>query len=596
MGEVLVKENKVRENDEGSEIARRIRVALGQEKADLVILNGALVNVYTREIQRGCSVAVAGPWICSIGEDLTQLIGAATQVIDAQGAYITPGFIDPHTHLDSIFQCAEYARYAVPRGNTTAVTETSMIANAQGIKGVTWFIEDSQGLPLRIYILAPSLIPPFPALETSAGFSFADFQTVMMHERCLGIGESYWPLVVEADERAMTRYALAHSLGKTREGHAAGARGKNLVAYAAAGTTSCHEATSAAEALARLRLGMWVMVREGSIRQELKAIAEIKDHHIDMRRMMLCTDLADPEMLIPQGCMDELVRRAVAYGIDPVIAIQMVTINPAQYYGLRDLGGIAPGMVADVLLLGDLQDVTVKTVIKDGAIVAEAGHLVGELPRRRYPDAACHTFSVAGVSETDFHIPAPSDVAIVRAVAVINETITQERQVTLQSRQGGLIADPSNDVIKMAHINRRDRRPRPALGFVHGLGIREGAVATSLIWDTCNILVVGATEQEMALAVKCLLEHQGGFIVVKGDRVLAEYPLPVCGIISDLTLEEIARQMKEVQAGCRALGCTIPRPFVTLQTLPFTGLPYLRLTDKGLVDIRKRTFVDLVVL
>jgi adenine deaminase len=588
----LVKKNKVQENGGGPEIGRRVRVALGEEKADLVILNGALINVYTGEVQGGCSVAVAGRWICSIGEDLTRSIGAATLVIDARGA---PGFIDPHTHLDSIFQCAEYARYAVPRGNTTAVTESSMIANAEGLQGVTWFIEDSQGLPLRIFILAPSLIPPFPVLETSAGFSIADFQSVITHDRCLGIGESYWPPVVEQDERAMKRYAMAHTLGKTREGHAAGARGERLVAYAAAGTTSCHEATSATEALARLRLGMWVMVREGSIRQELKAIAEIKDHQIDLRRMMLCTDLADPEMLIPEGCMDELVRRAIAYGFDPVTAIQMVTINPAQYYGLRDLGGVAPGMVADVLLLDDLKDVAVKTVIKDGVVVAEAGRLVVELPRRRYPQAAYHTFSVEGISEADLRIPAPDNAAMVRAVAIVSETITEERQVTLQSRQGNLIADPVKDIIKMAHVSRRERRPRPALGFVHGLGIREGAVATSLIWDTCNILVVGATEPEMAFAVNCLLGHQGGFIVVKGNQVIAEYPLPVCGIISDLPLKEIARQMKEVDAGCRQLGCAIPRPFVTLQTLPFTGLPYLRLTDKGLVDIRKKAFVDLIV-
>ena len=192
-----MKGKKVQENDGGPEISRRIRVALGEEKADLVVLNGALVNVYTGEIQRGCSVAVTNQWICSVGEDLSRLIGTDTRVIDARGAYIAPGFIDPHTRLDSIFQCAEYARYAVPRGNTTAVTESSTIANAEGLREVTWFIEDSQGLPLRIYILAPSLIPPFPALETSAGFSFADFKTVITQDICLGLGESYWPLVVE---------------------------------------------------------------------------------------------------------------------------------------------------------------------------------------------------------------------------------------------------------------------------------------------------------------------------------------------------------------------------------------------------------------
>ena len=579
----------------GQEIQRLIKTALGEEKADLVLRDGALVNVYTGEIQQNCSVAIKGTRICSVGEDLSRLIGDNTRVIDARGKHITPGFIDPHTHLDSIFQCAEYARYAVPHGNTTAVTESSMIANAEGLQGVTWFIEDSRDLPLRIFILAPSLIPPFPALETSAGFSFDDFQEVITKDFCLGIGESYWPLVVERDERAMERYAMAQALGKTREGHGAGASGEKLIAYCASGTSSCHEATTADEALARLRLGMGVMVREGSIRQELKAIAEIRNRGVDLRRMMLCTDLADPQMLIPEGCMDELVRRAIAYGFDPVIAIQMVTVNPADYYGLRDLGGIAPGKIADLLLLSDLTGVAVATVIKDGEVVAEAGQLVADLPRYRYPERTYHTFALEGVTEADFRIPSATDTALVRVIDVVNETITREQHAQLKARQGNLTADPGKDIIKMAHLSKRDPHPRCALGFVHGLGIKEGAVATSLIWDTCNISVVGATEQEMAYAVNRLLEHQGGFIVVKGKQVIAAFHMPICGIISDMPLEQIARQMTEVQEGCRALGCSLPRPFITFQTLPFTGLPHLRLTDKGLVDIRKRAFVDLVV-
>jgi adenine deaminase len=584
-----------REEQNKEEIQRIINTALGKEKADLVLHDGALVNVYTDEIQQNCSVAIKGRRICSVGEDLSRLIGDSTRVIDARGKHITPGFIDPHTHLDSIFQCAEYARYAVPHGNTTAITESSMIANAGGLQGVRWFIEDSRDLPLRIYILAPSLVPPLPALETSAAFSLDDFQEIITKDFCLGIGESYWPQVVERDERALERYAMAQTLGKTREGHGAGARGERLIAYCAAGTTSCHEAITADEALARLRLGMAVMVREGSIRQELKAIAEIKDRGVDLRRMMLCTDLADPQMLIPEGCMDELVRRAITYGFDPVIAIQMATVNPADYYGLHDLGGIGPGKIADLLLLSDLTGVAVATVIKDGVVVAEAGELVADLPRYHYPKQAYHTFSLEEVTEADFRIPSASDTALVRVIDVVNETITREQRAQLQARQGNLTADPGQDIIKMAHLSRRDAHPRPALGFVHGLGIKEGAVATSLIWDTCNILVIGATEQEMAFAVNRLLEHQGGFIVVKAGETIAEFPLPVCGTISDQPLEAIARQMTEVQEGCRALGCSILRPFITFQTLPFTGLPHLRLTDKGLVDIKKRAFVDLVV-
>jgi len=575
-------------------ISSLIRTALGKEKADLVVLNGSLVNVYTGEIQEHCSVGITGTRIASVGEDLRHLVGDNTHVIDAQGQYITPGFIDPHTHLDSICQCAEYARYAVPHGNTTAVTESAMIANAAGKDGVDWFIEDSRDLPLRIFLVTPSVAPPFPAFETSRGFSFDDFQGLIKQDFVVGVGETYWPLVLDMDERAMTQYAVAREMGKTREGHAAGARGKKLMAYGAAGTTSCHEATTPEEAIDRLRLGMQVMIREGSVRRELEAIAAIKDLGVDLRGVMLCTDWADAQMVIEHGCMDALVRRAVASGFDPVTAIQMVTINPAEYFGLRELGGIAPGKIADLLLLSDLRQTAVATVIKDGVVVAEGGRLVRDPPRYRYPESAYHSFALDAVKEGDFYVPVSGTRAQVRVVDCLNETITQELQADLQAQEGNLIACPERDIIKMALICKYERRPQHAMGFVHGLGMREGAVATSIIWDTCNILVVGATEREMAFAVNRLLDHQGGFIVVRGEQVMAELPLPICGIISDMTLEEIARRMTEIEEGCRALGC-IPRPFLTLQTLPFTGLPYLRLTDRGLVDIRKREFVDLII-
>jgi adenine deaminase len=577
-------------------IRNLIKTALGDGKADLVVLNGSLVNVYSGEIQEPCSVGITGARIAAVGEDLSYLIGEGTRVIDAKGQYVTPGFIDPHTHLDSIVQCAEYVRYAVPHGNTTAVTETSMIGNAAGKEGVGWFMEDTRDLSLRIYILTPSMAPPFPALETSKGFSREDFQEMIREDRVLGVGETYWPLVLDMDERAMALYAIAREMGKTREGHAAGARGKRLTAYSAAGTTSCHEATTAQEALERLRLGMAVMVREGSVRRELEAIAAIKDMGVDLRGVMLCTDWADPQMLIEHGCMDALVRRAIAAGFDPIVAIQMVTINPAEYFGLHDLGGIGPGKIADILLLSDLRQAKVETVIKDGKVVAQEGKLVQDPPRYRYPKAARHSFAPEGVQEEDFAIPyeGKGERARVRVVDCLNETITQELQAELEARAGNLISIPEQDIIKMAHICKYERRPRHARGFVHGLGMREGGVATSLIWDTNNILVVGATDREMAFAVNRLLEHQGGIVVVTGEQVIAELPLPICGGISDRPLEEIAQRIAEIEEGCRGLGF-IHRPFLTLQTLAFTGLPYLRLTDRGLVDIRTRAFVDLII-
>jgi adenine deaminase len=591
---VLPEPNVKNKDRETREIRSLIKTALGEEEADLVILDGTLVNVYTGEIQESCSVGVKGTKIVSVGGDLRRLIGKSTRIIDAGGMYITPGFIDPHNHLDSIVQCAEYARYAVPHGNTTVVTESAMLANAAGRDGINWFIDDSRDLPLRIFLLTPSMIPPFPAFETSKGFSLADFHELITRDFVLGVGETYWPLVVDGDERAMSRYAISQELGKTREGHAAGARGEKLIAYSAAGTSSDHEATTAEEARERLRLGIRVMIREGSVRRELDAVSGIKDLGVDLTGVMLCTDWADPQMLIEQGCMDELVRRAIVAGFDPVTAIQMVTINPADYFGLRDLGGIAPGKIADILLLSDLRKVSVAMVIKDGEIVAQEARLVKDPPRYYYPEPAYHTFAVERVHEEDFRIPHAQDRALVRVIDAVNETITREMQAELRVQRGNIMAQPKKDILKMAHISKHGRRPQHALGFVHGLGITEGAVAISLIWDTSNILVIGATEREMAFAVNRLLAYQGGIIVVRGEHVMAELPLPICGVVSDRPLEEVAQCIIAVEKACRALGCIL-RPFLTLQTLPFTGLPHLRLTDLGLVDIRQRTFVDLII-
>ena len=577
------------------EIEERIAAALGEEKADLVIADATLLNVLTREIQEGMWVGVKGGWIVYVGEEARDLIGPHTEVIEARGAYLCPGFIDPHAHLDSVYQCAEYARWVVPRGTTTTISETAMVANAAGEEGVRWFIEDTKGLPLRIYVLSPSMIPPFPEFETSKGFPYEAFEALIEEDFCLGLGETYWPRTVDRDSRAMRRYARVISLGKTLEGHSAGARGRKLIAYCAAGTTSCHEATGAKEALERLRLGMGVMIREGYIRRELEAISPIAKAGLDMRGVMLCTDFADPRMVMEEGCMDELVRRAIAYGFDPLTAIQTATINPATYFGLRRLGAIAPGRWADMILFEDLREIRVRKVIQEGRLVAEEGRLLVEIPRHRYPPEAYRTFALRGISPDDLRVPYPGREAVVRVIDVINETITKEGEARLEAEGGELRARPQEDIVKIAHISKHSPEPKLAVGFVRGTGLREGAVATSLIWDTNNVLALGTTDEEMVFAVRRLLELQGGLVAVRGKRVVSEFPLPICGIISDRPMEELAEEISRFEEGCRSLGIRLQRPFLTFQTLAFTGLPFLRLTDQGLVDIRGRRFVDLII-
>ena len=336
-------------------IKKTIGAALGRQKADTVIENISLVNVYSGEILKETSAATSGDRLVYVGARRSELIGPKTEVIDGEGGALLPGFIDAHTHLDSIFTCAAYVPFALTSGNTTAVTEMAMIGNVQGRTGIDWFMAEAGRQPLRIYFLAPALTPPFPELETSRGLTRKAFLSLLRDPRVLGVGEAYWTRVLGLDPRVMSGYARAFGVRKTREGHAAGARGLNLQAYAAAGTTSCHESTTLEEALERLRLGLVVMIREGMVRRELEAVAPLARRGVDLHRVMLVSDTFDPGKLIQGRGMNSLLAGAVEAGIAPVTAVQMATRNPADYYHLRDLGGIAPGKVADLVLVKDLQ-------------------------------------------------------------------------------------------------------------------------------------------------------------------------------------------------------------------------------------------------
>jgi adenine deaminase len=572
-----------------------VKTALGKSHADYVFTGGHLVNVYSGEIIPQLWVAFKGDHIVYIGPPFSAIIGEKTIVHELEGRFMLPGFIDGHTHLDSIFKVKSYAEYALAYGNTTAVSEVAMIANAYGVKGVEYFLQETEDLPLRVFVLAPPLVPPFPELETSRAFPASFFRKLLATERCLGVGETYWPNIIGLEERALSQYQLSDVMRKTREGHAAGARNAKLVAYAAAGTSSCHEATDLDEALDRLRLGMAVMVREGYVRRELEAISRIAEKAVDLHSVMLVTDLADPEELVSAGGMNLLLKKAVEFGFEPVRAIQMVTINVARYFGLRSLGGLAPGKIADMVVVDDLENFRCRQVWTAGRLTARDEKLTVEIQEYFYPREARRSVALKNISPSQFRITAHKRKSKVRVVEIANNTITKEKICQMKEVGGKWVADPDKDILKAAVFNKSEPDGRPSLSFVKGVGLQKGAIATSLIWDTNNILVIGASDSEMATAVNRLVSLGGGVVVVKGKEVTGQFALPICGIISPEPLPEIVREMQEVEKACRSLGSDLPRPLLTLQTLPFTGLPYLRPTDKGLADIRIGKLVPLSV-
>lgn len=576
---------------EASLLKQCIEVALGDKPPDLVIKGARVLDLLVEEVQEDVTILVCGDRIAYVGPLDGEI--HAPSVLDLRGLYVCPAFIDPHCHLDFVFHVKEYARWAIPRGTTTVVTEVAMLANAGGAEAVKWFIEEIRQTPLRAFFLSPSVVPPFPQFEKSAGFPFEAFKELISEETCLGLGEAYWPRVVlDKDLEVLERFAETLKLGKRLEGHTAGAKGRKLQAYLCTGVSSCHEPVNADEAIELLRLGAAVMIRRGYIRNELKAMGRLKNLK-DMRNLMLCTDLLDPKTIVEQGVQDMLVREAIFLGFSPFDAIKMVSLNPALYYGLRDLGLIAPGRKADIVAFEDLNCPKVKLVIKDGKPIAEEGRLLGP-PLHSLLSEPKGTFLLKEVKPSDFFVPFGHPTVKVRVIKLLNETITEEDFAVLRTRSGNVPADPSQDIVKAAQISRHSETPEMKVGFIKGFGLKKGALATSLTWDTNNIFVVGTDEEEMAFAVKALLEHKGGFFAVRKGKILASVPMPLWGIISPKPMEELATEIEAFDKAAKALGASVSSSFVLLQTLPFTGLPYLRLTERGFVDIKGRRFVPLV--
>lgn len=573
-------------------LRKLLDVAQGLAAADTVVKKGKLINVFTNTIEDNIAITIKDGRIVSVGEDDGKTPPGGVNVIDAGGAYLCPGFIDAHTHLDSMFPFHEFVPFSLRGGTTTIVSECAMAAGACGMKGVKAFVESTKGYPMRCYFVAPPMTPPFPRLERAARFTLKEFTTLLKRNDFLGIGESYWTRAIEGDTRILAQAALAQKLGKCLDGHSSGARGKRLAEYALTGITSCHESVSIKEALEKLRLGMYVMIREGFVRKELPELSKLKDAEVDKRRIMMVSDVFDAPMLQDEGYLDSLVKKAIGYGFSPMDAIKMVTINPADYHRLRYLGAIAPLRWADILFLKDLEDVVIEKVMVNGEIVVEKGHFLKNLQPSVYPEDMTCSITVDKVEEKDFRIKARPGRMRMRVLQIATPTITKELVMEGKRKDGYLAKDIDEDVIPVAVINRRKGKGM-GKGFIKGTGIKEGALATTLIWDTCNILTIGSSEHDMMVAVNRLIDIQGGTVIVKSGKVIYEFPMPVFGLIPLMTVKQSADKTRALDEAMKQVGTYLEKPFLTIQTIPFTGLPSLRITDRGLADVKSKRLVSL---
>jgi adenine deaminase len=573
-----------------------MQVALGEAPADLVVRNADLVNVYTGEIQARMGVAVKGPWIARVAGDVGDTVGPATRVIDAAGRTLTPGLIDGHTHLAWTFTAAAFIPYAAAAGVTTVVTETLEAYPVAGLAGVVDFLDSFREQPIRILATAPAMVSISSAAR---GISSADLARLLERDDVLGLGESYWQAVLQAPDTYLPAFQEAHRFGKLLEGHSAGASEKKLAAYVAAGVSSCHEPIDAAQVLARLRLGVHVMAREGSIRRDLEAISRIRSEGVDLRRLVLASDGASPGDLVQGRYMDFVIRKAVACGFTPVEAIRMATLNVAEHFRLDGvLGGIAPGRLADMVLVADVADFKPETVVCNGAVVYESGRLVRSPRTHAFSAPSLNTVRLPRRLEaSDFSIRPPSGAAAaqVRVMEMVTDLVTAERRLDLPAAAGGIMADPAAGLCKIAAVDRTRHPGKCFTGMIKGFGLLRGALACSAAWDSSAIVVLGASDADMAAAVNRIAELQGGAVLCEAGRVLAEIAMPVFGIASQSPVAVLAAQLEDFTREVQRLGVAFPDPLLSLITLTGAAIPYLRICEEGLVNLKDGKTVGLFV-
>ena len=589
-------------------------VAQGQTPADTVIKGAKLINVCTAEIQEGVDVAIAQGRIAYVG-NADHCVGEGTRVIDAAGAYIAPGFLDGHIHVESSMMGAgEYARAVVPHGTTGILWDPHEICNVLGLEGVKVMEGDALRTPLKAMITTPSCVPAVPGFEdTGSAVGPADIAESMEWPTVVGLGEMMnFPGVLAGADHPHGEIAATLKAGKIVTGHYSMPETDcGLNAYIASGIRCCHESTRPEDVLAKMRLGMYAQLRYGSAWQDLPVLAEaITAHDVDTRFAMLVSDDTHPHTLVADGHLDHIVRTAVELGIDPVTAIQMVTINCAQCFQIdHDMGSITPGKCADIVFLNNLEDLQVTRVLIDGDIVAEDGRALFELAPFEYPEWVTHsmhlgaeitpgTFAIpyADVAEDAGNEQAQAQVARVRAIEVIPGKVgTFETHVDLPVLDGKLESDLSQDVLKTFVFERHHETGKFGYGFVKGFGITRGAMASTVAHDAHNLLVVGTNDADMALAANTLAACGGGMVVVADGEVLGLVELPIAGLMDALDAETMSAKVDKLEQTWEEIGCTMPSPFMTMALIPLACLPELRLTNRGLVDCTTFQFSPLIV-
>jgi adenine deaminase len=570
-------------------LQRRIRIARGEIPADLVLRNARLVNVCSGECYPA-DIAIADSRVVGVSAPGEDYWGREER--DLEGRWLAPGLIDGHMHIEStMLVLSEFARIVTPLGVTVVVLDPHEFANVMGVAGIRYVLESGRDLPLSVYVMLSSCVPASAFESPYRVLTADDLLPLLKEERVLGLAEMMnMPGVLHADEQVLAKIVAAHRHGLVVDGHAPGLDGRDLCAYATAGIMSDHECTTLEEARQRIRLGMWLMIREGSAARNLDTLMPlVKELHPP--RVFFVTDDRDPQDLTTRGHIDSMVRRAIELGLGPVEAIRLASYNTAQYFRLYDRGAVAPNFIADLVVLDDLDIFKVESVYKDGKLVAQDGRLLVDVPAVSFTGIT-GTIHIGNIDENDLYMPGKPGLIEVIGIEP-GQITTKHLREEAPVRDGEIVADPGRDLLKLVVIERHHASGSVGLGMVKGFGLRKGALASSVAHDAHNLVIVGVNDSDILQAARVLEKMGGGFACVVDGEVRASIPLPFGGLVSPLPAAELVQQLRVLDAAAAELGCTLDHPCMTLSFLSLSVIPSLKLTDQGLIDVETFTLLPL---
>ena len=568
---------------------------MGYKKADLVLKNCNLLSVYTKEIIPKTQIAIINDRIAYVGLNAAHTLGSKTVVIDVENKYVSPGFADPHLHIDQFVLPSEFAKKALLCGVTSLFSDPIDIVSVLGYKGFQEFLKLGENLPIRIFQVVPGGLPVDAKFSNSKTLSLSQEKSAVKHPHVLGLGEVFsWTKVTQRDPKTMKSLSTMLECDCIINGHTAGISEKKLNAYVSSGILSCHEPINFDQVLERLRLGMWVMIREGSIRRDLKEIIpHILSHGTYLNRLMFCSDGLDPIDFTKFGHIDHCIRESIKLGLKPLDAITMASKNNFDYYNMgKDLGGIAPGKLADILIFNDLKSFKPTKVFVGGKLVVSHGSVVTQFKKKVISPWMKKTVKLKKFSKNDFLIKSKKKNVIANTIFMQNEIITKIGSAELHSKDGIVSASLDYDIWKVAAFDRIHGTNRHSIGFLENFGAEIGAFASTWSFHENDMIVIGSNDSDMAIASNHLIKNQGGLVVVKSGKILASLPLQFAGIISTDSFEMVSSNFQKIISSIVDLGCKFTRPHLIPLFLPFLALPSIRILSGGIVDVKKRSYIQ----